>query len=397
MPSLPVYLDNHATTRTDPRVVEAMLPYFLESYGNPASAAHRFGWDAAEAVDRARGQVAALLGARRREVVFTSGATEANNLAIKGVLPDLARRGNHLVTAATEHRAVLDVMKRLAREGWSVTVITPDRHGVVSAEAVAAALTDHTVLVSIMAANNEVGTINPLAEIGRVCRARGVVLHTDATQAVGKLRLDVADSGVDLLSLSGHKFYGPKGIGALFVRRSGPPIRLAPLFDGGGHERGLRSGTPPVPLVVGLGTAAEIASRECEAEAAKVGALRERLHAVLAERLDGLHLNGHPTRRLPGNLNLTVDGVNGEALMMALTDVAVSAGAACSSAAGGPSHVLTALGLDEAAARSSLRFGLGRFTTADEVEFAADHVAAVVCRLRSRAAQVAGVDLSPGI
>ncbi len=262
MPNLPVYLDNHATTRADPRVVEAMLPYFTETYGNAASVSHRFGWDAAAAVDRAREQVAALIGAEAREVVFTSGATEANNLAIKGALPVLKRKGNHLVTAATEHRAVLDPMRRLAREGWDLTIVPPDEHGLVSAEAVEAALTDRTVLVSVMAANNEVGTINPIRQIGRLCRDRGILFHTDATQAVGKIPLDVGEDAIDLLSLSAHKFYGPKGIGALYVRRGGPRVRLSPLFDGGGHERGFRSGTVAVPLVVGLGEAAALAGRE---------------------------------------------------------------------------------------------------------------------------------------
>jgi cysteine desulfurase len=384
VPDLPVYLDNHATTRTDPRVVEAMLPFFTTCYGNAASVGHRFGWEAADAVDRARAQVAGLIGAEPREVVFTSGATEANNLAIKGALPHLKKKGNHLVTAATEHRAVLDPLKRLAREGWELTVLTPDGDGVVSAVSVAAALTDRTVLVSVMAANNEVGTLNPWSEIGRLCRSRGIVFHTDATQAVGKVPLDVRDGAIDLLSLSGHKFYAPKGIGALFARRTGPPVRLSPLFDGGGHERGLRSGTVAVPLAVGLGAAAEIAGREREAEAERVGRLRDRLHDGLLARLDGLRLNGHPTRRLPGNLNLSFAGLDGEALMMAMRDVAVSSGSACSSAEAAPSHVLLALGLDEPLARASLRFGLGRFTTEDEVDFAIEYVAAAVARLRSR-------------
>jgi cysteine desulfurase len=384
--TLPVYLDNHATTRTDPRVVEAMLPYFTNSYGNAASGSHRFGWEAAEAVERARAQVATLIGAEPREVVFTSGATESNNLAIKGVLPGLKRKGNHLVTASSEHKAVLDPMKRLAREGWELTVIAPDGDGLVSAGAVAAALTDQTVLVSVMAANNEVGTINPIAEIARVCRSRGVVFHTDATQAVGRVPLLVLDAAPDLLSLSAHKFYGPKGVGALFVRRGGdgPPPRLAPLFDGGGHERGLRSGTVAVPLVVGLGAAAEIAGRERDVEAERLLALRDRLRDGIVRRVDGVRLNGHPTRRLPGNLNLSFAGVDGEALMMALKDVAVSSGAACSATDPEPSHVLMAMGLDESMARASLRFGLGRFTTAEEVDFAAEAVCDAVKRLRAR-------------
>ena len=398
MPDLPVYLDNHATTRTDPRVVEAMLPYFTEKYGNAASAGHRFGWEADDALERARARVAALLGAEPREVVFTSGATEANNLAIKGVLPHLKRKGNHLVTAATEHRAVLEPLKRLARDGYELTVVPPDGHGLVSAASIAAALTDRTVFVSVMAANHEVGTRNPVAEIGRLCRERRIVFHTDATQAVGKVPFDVRDVGADLVSLSGHKFYGPKGIGALYVRRSGSPVRLTPLLDGGGQERGLRSGTVAIPLAVGLGAAAEIAGREQPLEAVRISRLRDRLHAGLAGRLDGLRLNGHPTDRLPGNLNVGFEGVDGAALMMAMKDVAVSSGSACSSADAGPSYVLTALGLDEALARASLRFGLGRFTTEKEIDFAVDYVADAVLRLRNRPAgrpTPAGAGLPP--
>src|SRR5262245_17091520 len=262
VPNLPIYLDNHATTRVDPRVLEAMLPYFTEVYGNAASVSHRFGWDAAAAVDRAREQVAALIGAELREIIFTSGATESNNLALKGVLAFVKRKGSHFVTTAVEHRSVLDPLKRLAREGCELTIVPPDADGLVTAEAIAAALTERTVVVSVIAANNEVGTLNPVAEIGRLCRARGILFHTDATQAVGKVPLDVNDASIDLLSLSGHKIYGPKGIGALFVRRRDPQVRLSPLFDGGGHERGFRSGTLPVSLIVGLGAAAALAGRE---------------------------------------------------------------------------------------------------------------------------------------
>jgi cysteine desulfurase len=382
--NLPVYLDNHATTRTDPRVVEAMLPYFTTFYGNAASLSHRYGWDAAAAVDRARAQVAAAIGAEPREIVLTSGATEANNLALKGALPHLKRRGNHVVTAATEHKAVLDPLRRLAREGWELTIVPPDPFGQVTAAAVEAALTDRTVLVSVMAANNEVGTLNPVAAIGPLCHARGILFHTDATQAVGKVPLAVEEAGIDLLSLSAHKIYGPKGVGALYVRRGTPPVRLSPLFDGGGHERGFRSGTLPVPLVVGLGEAAELAMRERPAEAARLGALRDRLHAGIVARLEEVQvrLNGHPTERLPGNLNLSFAGVDGEALMMQMRDVAVSSGAACTTANPEPSHVLRAMGLSEDLARASLRFGLGRFTTAEEIDFAIDAVAAAVARLR---------------
>jgi cysteine desulfurase len=328
--------------------------------------------------------VARALGAEPREIVFTSGATESNNLAIKGVARAATRRGNHLVTAASEHRAVLDPFKRLARQGWEITVVPCDENGRVSAAAVAVALTERTVLVSIMAANNEVGAINPIAEIGRLCHDHGVVFHTDAAQAVGKIPLDVQADSVDLLSLSAHKIYGPKGIGALYVRRRDPQVRLEPLVDGGGHERGLRSGTLPVPLVVGLGLAAEIAMRERDDEARRLLELRERLHQGIAGRVPGIRLNGPPADRLPGNLNLSFGDVDGEALMMAMRDIAVSSGSACSSAEPEPSHVLLAMGLDEDMARASLRFGLGRFTTTDEIDFAIDTVAAAVERLRTQ-------------
>jgi len=381
--STPVYLDNHATTRTDPRVVEAMLPYFTEHYGNAASTSHRFGWEASEAVELAREQVARSIGAEARDIIFTSGATESNNLAIKGVAHASIRRGNHLVTAASEHKAVLDPVKRLSRQGWNCTVVPCDAHGRVSAESVALALTDRTVLVSVMAANNEVGTINPIAEIGRLCHDRGIVFHTDAAQAVGKVPLDVQSDAIDLLSLSAHKIYGPKGIGALYVRRRDPQVRLEPLVDGGGHERGLRSGTVAVPLVVGLGVAAELAVSERPVEAVRLFGLRERLHEGIARRVPATRLNGPPDR-LPGNLNLSFADVDGEALMMAMRDVAVSSGSACSSTNPEPSHVLLAMGLPEELARASLRFGLGRFTIPEEIDHAVDAVAGAVERLRSR-------------
>jgi cysteine desulfurase len=380
---LPVYLDNHATTRPDPRVVAAMLPYFSAIYGNAASQSHRFGWDAADAVDRARAQVAALIGADPREIVFTSGATEANNLAIKGAAWASKRTSGHLVTAATEHRAVLDPMNRLTRDGWSLTVLPVDRHGRVDPQDVAHSLTDRTVLVSLMAANNEVGTLHPIAEIGRLCRERGVLFHTDATQAAGKVPLDVERDAIDLLSLSAHKFYGPKGIGALYVRRQGPRVRLVPLLDGGGHERGFRSGTLAVPLIAGLGVAAELAARERDDEARQVSALRDRLETLLNERLPGVQRNGHPVETLPGNLNLSFEGVDGEALLMNVRDVAVSSGSACSSAQPEPSHVLRAMGVPEHLARASLRFGLGKFNTPEEIDFAATYVAEVILRLRT--------------
>ncbi len=379
----PVYLDNHSTTRTDPRVVEAMLPFFTEHYGNAASTSHQFGWDASDAVEAAREQMARAIGADPREIVFTSGATESNNLALKGVAEALAARGNHLVTAASEHQAVLDPMKRLAREGFDLTIIPCDEFGMVSAEAVSRAITDRTILVSIMYANNEVGTINPIEEIARLCRERGLVFHTDAAQAVGKWPVDAREELFDLLSLSGHKIYGPKGIGALYVRRREPRVRLRPLFDGGGHERGLRSGTAAVPLIVGLGIAAEIAVRERDDESRRLARLRDRLHDGIAQRIPGTSLNGHPEVRLPGNLNLSFADVDGESLMMAMREIAVSSGAACSSATPEPSHVLLAMGRDEELARSSLRFGLGRFTTEEEIDFAIDAVASAVERLRN--------------
>jgi cysteine desulfurase len=387
----PVYLDNHATTRTDPAVVEAMLPFFTEHYGNAASVSHRFGWDAEEAVEHAREQVAQAIGAESREIVYTSGATESNNLAIKGLAHAAARRGKHLVTATSEHKAVLDPVKRMAREGWEVTIVDCDEYGQVPVEAIAEALTERTVLVSVMAANNEVGTINPIAEIGRLCHQRGVIFHTDAAQAVGKVPIDVREDAIDLLSISAHKLYGPKGIGALYVRRRDPQVRLQPLLDGGGHERGMRSGTVPVPLVVGMGAAVERAAACMDEEAAQLRAMRDRLHEAIAARVPGIRLNGHPTDRLPGNLNLSFADVDGEALMMAMRDVAVSSGSACSAADPEPSHVLRAMGLSEDLARSSLRFGLGRFTTDEEIAFAAEAVATAVERLRSQ-----GVAWSPG-
>ncbi|APW63096.1 cysteine desulfurase family protein [Paludisphaera borealis] len=382
----PVYLDNHSTTRTDPRVVAAMLPYFSEIYGNAASVSHRFGWEAAEAVERARTRVAEWIGADSKEIVFTSGATEANNLAIKGALPALKRRGDHLITAASEHKSVVDVMKRLGREGWNVTFVPCDETGRVSAEAIEAALTPATVLVSIMAANNEVGTLNPIREIGRLCHDRKIVFHTDATQAVGKVDVDVQVDGVDLLSLSGHKIYGPKGVGALYVRRRDPQVRLQPLFDGGGHERGLRSGTLPVPLIVGLDKAVELMICDKAEDSTRIRGLRDRLEAGIRGRVPEVQLNGHPTLRLDGNLNLSFAFVDGEALMMAMRDVAVSSGAACTSVEPEPSHVLRAMGRDDEAARASLRFGVGRFNTEDEIDYAIDLVAESVGRLRTHSA-----------
>jgi cysteine desulfurase len=378
----PIYLDNNATTRTDPRVVEALLPYFSEHYGNAASRHHGFGRVAEEAVDQARARVAALIGTDAREIVFTSGATESNNLALKGVARLYRRQGNHLVTVVTEHKAVLDPCKRLEREGFRVTFLPVDRHGRVSAEQVAAALTEQTILVSVMAANNEIGTLQPLREIGKLCKERGVLFHSDAVQAVGKAPLDVEELGVDLLSLTAHKIYGPKGVGALYVRRRSPHVRLDPLLDGGGHERGLRSGTLNVPGIVGLGLACELCGREMAAEAQRLVRLRERLRRGLMDGLSDTALNGHPEERLPGNLNLSFAHVKGEALLVSLRDVALSSGSACTSANPEPSYVLRALGIGDDLADSSLRFGLGRFTTEEEIDYVIGAVIRAVNHLR---------------
>lgn len=383
MVTLPIYMDNNATTRVDPRVLEAMLPCFTERYGNAASRNHSFGWAADEAVDLAREQVAGLIGASPREIVFTSGATESNNLALKGVAAMYRDRGNHLVTAVTEHKAVLDPARRLEREGFTVTFLPVDQYGRVSPEQVAAALTDRTILVSIMAANNEIGTLQPLTAIGRLCKERGVLFHSDATQAVGKIPIDVEAMGIDLLSLSAHKMYGPKGVGALYVRRRDPRVRLEPLFDGGGHERGLRSGTLNVPGIVGLGKACDLCREEMSAEAVRLTVLRDRLQAGMQEQLEDVFLNGHPGERLPGTVNLSFAYVEGEALMMGIKDVAGSSGSACTSASVEPSYVLRALGIGDDLARGSLRFGLGRFNTEEEVEFVIADVVRTVQHLRA--------------
>ena len=379
----PVYLDNNATTRTDPRVVEAMLPYFTEKYGNAASRHHVFGRQAEDAVEQAREQVARLIGASPKEIVFTSGATESDNLAVKGVAGMYRRKGNHIITQATEHKAVLDPCKRLEREGFRVTVLPVDRFGRVTPEQVAETLTEQTILVSVMAANNEVGTLQPIHAVGRLCKERGVLFHTDAVQAAGREPLDVEEMGIDLLSLSAHKMYGPKGVGALYVRRRDPRVRLEPMFDGGGQEGGLRSGTLAVPNVVGFGTACELCRQELAAEAERLRRLRERLRRDIMDRLGDVTLNGHPTERLPGNLSLSFAWVRSEALLMALRDIAVSSGSACTYANLEPSHVLRALGLDEELALSTLRFGLGRFTTEEEVDTVSGAVVEAVNRLRA--------------
>lgn len=388
-----IYMDNQATTRVDPRVVEAMLPYFTEHYGNSGSINHGFGHVAQEAVDKARASIAAALGAGPREIVFTSGATESNNLAIKGLAERSAKKGRHIVSVSTEHKSVLDPLARLAGRDYEVTLLDveptgSEASGLLDPQRVADAIRPDTILVSVMAANNEIGVIQPIAEIGRICRERGAAFHCDATQAVGKIAVDVREWNVDLMSFSAHKIYGPKGVGGLFVRRSSPAVRLTPQLDGGGQEHGFRSGTLNVPGIVGLARALELCVEEMPAEANRLAALRYRLYTAVATALDGVRLNGpaiepgpSPTR-LPGNLNLSFDGVDGEALMLSMKRLAVSSGSACTSANPEPSHVLKALGLGDDLTRASLRFGLGRFNTKAEVDRAAELVAASVRDLR---------------
>ena len=382
--SFPVYLDYHATTPVDPRALDAMLPYFNTRFGNAASRSHAFGWEAEKAVDRAREQLAALVGASAGEIVFTSGATESNNLVLKGLAASLRGRKDHIVTSVIEHKSVLDVCKQLQKDGWEVTYLPVSAEGRVDPDEVARAITDRTAVVSIMAANNEMGAVQPLAEIGALTRDRGVLLHSDASQAAGKIPLDVRTLGVDLLSFTGHKMYGPKGVGALYVRRRTPRIGLAPLFHGGGHERGIRSGTLNVPGIVGFGRAAEVNAAELPAESVRLAALRDRLFAGLSERLPGVGLNGPREGRLPHNLNVHFTGVEGESILMAIDDIALSSGSACSSGSIEPSYVLKALGLSDALALASVRFGLGRFTTEEEVDYAAEKVAKVIAQLRGR-------------
>ncbi|NLE85703.1 MAG: IscS subfamily cysteine desulfurase [Myxococcales bacterium] len=380
---LPIYMDYHATTPLDPRVLEAMLPYFTETFGNAASRTHRFGWTAEAAVEDARETIAQFIGADSgKEIVFTSGATESDNLAIKGVAEYYKSRGNHIITTVIEHKAVLDSCKRLEKEGFEVTYLPVDSTGMVDPEAVRAAITDKTLLVSVMLANNEVGTIQPIREIGAITREKKVLFHCDAVQGLGKTPFDVKEMNVDLASLTAHKLYGPKGVGALYIRRSKPRVRLVAQMDGGGHERGNRSGTLNVPSIVGFAKACRIMQEEGEEEARRIQALRDRLHDRIRARLDLVTLNGHPERRLAGNLNLSFSFVEGEGLMMAIKDVAVSSGSACTSASLEPSYVLRAMGLDEELAHSSIRFGLGRFTTEAEVDYVADLVVEKVNRLR---------------
>jgi len=388
-PRLPIYLDYNATTPVDPRVFEAMRPYFTEVFGNAASASHSFGQVAQDAVIRARNQVAALLNVEQderqgaREIIWTSGATEGNNLAIKGVAEAYRDKGRHIITQTTEHKAVLDPCQRLAGQGCEITWLPTNRYGRVCAEQVAEAIRPDTILVSIMYANNETGTIQPVRDIGAVCRARGVFFHSDATQAVGKIPIDVHADGIDLLSLSAHKLYGPKGVGALFVRRKGPRVRLAPLIDGGGHERGYRSGTLNVPGIVGLGAACEIARHDMHEESRRLSGLRDRLESTILSALERVFVNGDTFHRLPQVSNLSFAGADGSSMLRGLDDVAVSSGSACTSASMQASHVLRAMGLDDELAYNSIRFSLGRFTTEAEVDYTAEKVIRMVRSLRN--------------
>jgi len=395
---LPIYMDYHATTPVDPRVLEAMLPYFTERFGNAASRNHPFGWEAEEAVERARKQVADLIGANAKEIVFTSGATESDNLAIKGVAEMYREKGNHIITCVTEHKAVIDTCKRLEKEGYRVTYLPVQKDGLISLDDLRDALTDKTILVTIMTANNEIGVIQPIAEIAAVAKAKGILVHTDGVQAVGKVPFNVNDLKVDLVSISAHKMYGPKGVGALFVRRRNPRVLLAPLIDGGGHERGMRSGTLNVPGVVGMGKAAELCRQEMAADTARLSALRDRLNTKLHQGLDEIYINGSTEHRLPHNLNISFAYVEGESLLMGINDVAVSSGSACTSASLEPSYVLKALGAGDDLAHSSIRFGLGRWSTEEEVDYVAGKLISVVTRLREMSPlyELAkeGVDLS---
>jgi cysteine desulfurase len=384
---IPIFMDNNSTTPVDPRVLEDMLPYFSTKFGNAASRSHKFGWEAEEAVDYARERIARLIGAKEgKEIVLTSGATESDNLALKGVAEFYKDKGNHLITTVTEHKAVLDTCKRLEKQGFEVTYLGVDKTGRVDPQDVRKAITPKTTLVSVMLANNEIGTVQPLEEIGRITREHGVLLHSDAVQGIGKVEFDVQKMNVDLASISAHKIYGPKGVGALYVRRSRPRVRLVAQMDGGGHERGMRSGTLAVPLIVGFGRACDILAKEGKAEAARMLALRERLRSRVMDQLDEVYINGSSEHRLPGNLNLSFNFVEGEGLMMAIKDVAVSSGSACTSTSLEPSYVLRALGVGDELAHSSIRFGLGRFNTEEEVDYVADLVVEKVRRLR---------DLSP--
>jgi cysteine desulfurase len=379
---LPIYMDNHATTPMDPRVLEEMLPYFIEKFGNAASRNHSFGWVGEEATELGRERVAKLVGATTKEIIFTSGATESDNLAIKGAAEMYKEKGNHIITAVTEHKAVLDTCKRLEKYGYRVTYLPVQKDGLVDLDDLKRAIDDRTILVTIMAANNEIGVVQPIAEIGKLCHERGVIFHTDATQAVGKIPVDVVKQNIDLMSISAHKMYGPKGVGALYVRRKNPRVQISAIIDGGGHERGMRSGTLNVPGIVGLGKACAIASEEMAQESCKLAGMRNRLRDKIMGRLDEVYINGSWEHRLPHNLNISFAYVEGESLLMGINDIAVSSGSACTSATLEPSYVLKALGTGDDLAHSSIRFGIGRFNTEAEVDYVADRVVETVSRLR---------------
>lgn len=382
-PKFPIYLDHHATTPVDPRVLEAMLPYFSEKFGNAASVTHVFGWEAQEAVEKARGEIAAAIGAEPKEIIFTSGATEADNLALKGVMKANAHRGKHLIVTAIEHNAVLDSARALGKDGFDVTVIPVGSDGLVDPDAVRKGMTDRTVLISVMTANNEIGTVQPIRQLGQLARGRGVYFHTDASQAIGRVPVHVEDDFIDLLSLSGHKIYGPKGIGALYVRRHKPRVKIVGLMDGGGHEQQLRSGTLPVPLIVGFARAAIIALEQMSADNVRQAALRDRLMKTILGSLDGVRVNGTMSSRLSNNLNLAFEGIDAEAVLTTVKEIALSSGSACSSAEIEPSHVLTAIGLTKELASGSIRFGLGRGTTEEEIDYVAARIVEVVGTLRN--------------
>jgi len=397
-PKLPIYMDNHATTPVDPRVLDAMTPYFNDKFGNAASRNHAFGWTAEEAVEHARAQVAKLINASPKEIIFTSGATESDNLAIKGVAEMYREKGNHIITQVTEHKAVLDTCKRLEKYGYQVTYLPVQRDGRISLDELRKAITPKTILISIMYANNEIGVVQPIAEIGKLAKEKGILFHVDGVQAVGKILVDVQRDGIDLLAISGHKIYGPKGVGALYVRRKNPRVQLAAIIDGGGHERGMRSGTLNVPGIVGLGKACEICQQEMESETKEMLRLRDRLQKGIMSKLDECYINGTMEHHLPNNINISFAFVEGESLLMGINDIAVSSGSACTSATLEPSYVLKALGVGEDLAHTSIRFGLGRFNTDEEVDYVVSRVVETVSRLRelSPLYEMAkeGVDLS---
>jgi cysteine desulfurase len=398
MLKFPIYFDNHATSPMDPRVLEAMLPYFTERFGNAASRNHKYGWEAEEGVEHARKQIADLIGASPKEIVFTSGATESDNLAIKGAAYMYREKGDHIITAVTEHKAVIDTCKRLEKEGFRVTYLPVKKDGLIDLDQLRASITDKTILLSIMAANNEIGVLQPVAGIGAIAKEKGVLFHTDAVQAVGKVPFDVNALDVHMASLTAHKIYGPKGVGALYVRRRNPRVLLTPIIDGGGHERGMRSGTLNVPGIVGFGKAAELCRLEMAADSARTKALRDRLNDKLHAELDELYINGSTEHRLPGNLNISFAYVEGESLLMGINDVAVSSGSACTSASLEPSYVLKALGAGDELAHSSIRFGIGRFNTEEEVDYVVAKLVSVVSKLREMSPLYEmvkeGVDLS---